>query len=239
MSHPNLVHCKFAFQTENKLYIGLDYVDGSDLYSLLERFGKLSPEHTKFIVAQVILALGEIHRLGFAYRDLKPENILIGKNGYIKLADYGLIKKTQRGKNDMYDFVGSIEYMAPEVICRSGSGQAADWWAVGILIYELLVGITPYEAKNDNAALTAKHILAAKAPARRPKVIPELAYDLVSKLLTKDPSTRFGNNGLEEILAHPWFDSLDLAALLDQRITSPIEVPVDYSGSKTSCDTVW
>ena len=123
----------------------LDYVNGGDLFHHMRRKGRFTEKEAKFYAAELILALDHLHELGFIYRDLKPENILLDSEGHIKLADFGLSKYTGNyGLNQALSFCGTPQYLAPEVILKRGYNKLVDWWAVGVLINEMVVGSPPF-----------------------------------------------------------------------------------------------
>ena len=183
------------------------------------------------------MALGYLHESKILYRDLKPENILICDDGYIKLADFGLAKLC--GEEIANSFCGTPEYLSPEMIIGTGHDQTLDWWALGVLIYEMLVGIPPFYNANKHKM----YYLIEKGDIRWPEkdrhgveVCAE-ARDLISKLLSKDKKKRLGcNNDVEEVLKHPWFAELDMKALQDKKIEPPFKPAVDSSADIQNFD---
>jgi serum/glucocorticoid-regulated kinase 2 len=146
-NHPFLVGLKAAFQTPDKLFFLMPFVQGGDLYASLKRRKIFTEEEVRFFVAQIIEGLGFLHTKDIIYQDIKPENILMEKNGYIKLADFGAAKYVSQTKN-YKTFVGTADYIAPEVLKKLPYTKSVDWWGVGILIFELLFGRTPFFNKN-------------------------------------------------------------------------------------------
>ncbi|KAK9507816.1 hypothetical protein O3M35_007590 [Rhynocoris fuscipes] len=146
------IHCPFIvemltyFEYKNSLYLILQLIPGGDLSSLLDRFGRLDESVSRFYAAQVLLAIEYLHCLDIVYRDIKPENILMDASGYIKLTDLGLSKHLKKGRT--YTFCGTPEYIAPEVILSKGYGKSIDYWAFGILLFELNSGKTPFYTKS-------------------------------------------------------------------------------------------
>ncbi|KAH0631187.1 hypothetical protein JD844_005389 [Phrynosoma platyrhinos] len=134
VNHPFIVKLHYAFQTEGKLYLILDFLRGGDLFMRLSKEVMFTEEDVKFYLAELALGLGHLHRLGIVYRDLKPENILLDDEGHIKLTDFGLSKEAIDHEKKAYSFCGTVEYMAPEVVNRQGHTQSADWWSYGVLM---------------------------------------------------------------------------------------------------------
>lgn len=189
--HPFIIEMKGFSQNAKNIYIVMEYIPGGELFSLLREEVRFGKQEASFYSSNVILALEYLHSCNVIYRDLKPENLLLGVDGYLKLTDFGFAKViTHR----TYTLCGTPEYVAPEIIRNTGHGKGADWWAVGILIYEMLVGIDPFNA--DSPMETFKRILKAEL------VFPEKFYkdakSLIKHLLERDLSKRYGNliNGL-------------------------------------------
>uniref|UniRef100_A0A6G3MFH3 non-specific serine/threonine protein kinase n=1 Tax=Henneguya salminicola TaxID=69463 RepID=A0A6G3MFH3_HENSL len=139
IKHPFIVELIYAFQTDQKLYLVLEFVQGGDLFSFLVRKHILNELQTRFYICELIMALEFLHLNNIIYRDLKPENILIMSSGHIKLTDFGMAKQII-GNKQSRTICGTIEYMAPEVITRSGHDHSADWWSLGIVMYDMLAG---------------------------------------------------------------------------------------------------
>jgi serine/threonine protein kinase len=165
--------------------------------------------------AQMILAIGHLHAKGIAHRDLKLENILVDHEGYIKVIDYGLAKKIPRGQKS-HEFLGTFLYMAPEMVAKSGHGQAIDWWALGIILFEALFGFTPFLAATKEQRFEKIQHEKLKFPSRNNWTVPQHNLcNLIDKLLEKDASKRLGSgpNDYLEILEHPVFKDLDIEKL--------------------------
>uniref|UniRef100_A0A671RWP9 non-specific serine/threonine protein kinase n=1 Tax=Sinocyclocheilus anshuiensis TaxID=1608454 RepID=A0A671RWP9_9TELE len=136
VNHPFIVRLHYAFQTEGKLYLILDFLRGGDVFTRLSKEVMFTEEDVKFYLAELALALDHLHNLGIVYRDLKPENILLDEAGHIKLTDFGLSKESVDQDKKAYSFCGTVEYMSPEVVNRRGHTQSADWWSLGVLMYQ-------------------------------------------------------------------------------------------------------
>lgn len=146
--HPFLVGMEFLFQNEFRLYFVMPFVRGGELYKIYEHEKRFEEETVRFYSAQLALAIGFLHSKGIAHRDLKLENILVDADGYIKIIDYGLAKMLKEENDISNSFCGTPEYLAPEMIKGKGHDKTVDWWALGILIYEMLIGVTPFFNRN-------------------------------------------------------------------------------------------
>lgn len=150
IKHPFLMGLHYAFQTKHKLYMVMDYMPGGELYIHLRTHGLMDEPTAKFYVCEIVLALEHLHQNKIIYRDLKPENVLIGKDGHIKLTDFGLSKKVEKAT---YTFCGTAEYLAPEIIRGTGHDMSVDWWALGTLMYEMIMGKPPFCSDNRQETL--------------------------------------------------------------------------------------
>lgn len=176
-----------AFQQDPfYIHIILEFVPGGEFFSYLKKVNRVSREVASFYASQIVLAFEYLHSFSIVYRDLKPENLLIGINGYLKVADFGFAKLV---KNKTYTICGTPDYIPPEVLMNSGHGCAADWWSLGILIYEMMTGVTPFSAENP-MAMYDKII---KGEYRFPKGLNRHAKSLIGHLLQGDLSQRYGN----------------------------------------------
>ena len=197
--------------------------------NLLIKEDKLTEEEAKFYIAELILAVECVHKLDCIHRDIKPDNILIDKDGHIKLSDFGLAKVSERlyeinnNKNDNLNnikhkrytsCVGTLLYAAPEVLKKKGYGQEIDWWSVGIIFFEMLVGYAPFCAEKTQESWWK--IVNWEKYLQFPqevKLSPE-AKDLIKNMIT-DPNKRLGKNGAEEIKSHPFFKGVDWENIRD------------------------
>ncbi|CAG4987997.1 unnamed protein product [Colias eurytheme] len=234
---PFLVTLHYAFQTDTKLHLILDYVAGGELFTHLYQREHFNEDEVRIYIAEIILALEQLHKLGIIYRDIKLENILLDAEGHIVLTDFGLSKEFCGGESRAYSFCGTIEYMAPEVVrCGSqGHDIAVDWWSVGVLTYELLTGASPFTVegeKNTQQEIT-KRIVRCSYPVPN-DVSPEV-QDFIKKLLVKDPRKRLGGgeDDAEELKRHPFFKNLDWEAVSRREVAAPF-VPALSHAADTS-----
>lgn len=221
-----------TFQDERNLYMMLEFVQGGELFSHLRRAGRFTSDVARFFAANVLLALQGLHELDIVYRDLKPENILLGPNGYIKLTDFGFAKKVP---DRTWTLCGTPEYLAPEIIQSKGHGKPADWWAFGVLLYEMLSGFPPFFCSDGSGPFGIyEKILSGELGF--PSHIDPLAQDLISRLLTSDRSKRLGNlkGGGFDVRDHPWFAGVDWDALSRQTIRAPILPRIGVPGDSSN-----
>ncbi|XP_024085925.1 ribosomal protein S6 kinase 2 beta-like isoform X2 [Cimex lectularius] len=218
--HPFIVRLHYAFQTEGKLYLILDFLRGGDLFSRLSKELMFTEEDVKFYLAELALALNHLHSLGIIYRDLKPENILLDQDGHISLTDFGLSKQPIDDQK-AYSFCGTVEYMAPEVVNRKGHSFAADWWSYGVLMFEMLTGALPFQGSNRKETMT--QILKAKLG--MPPHLSMEAQSLLRVLFKRNPANRLGAgpDGVNEIKNHSFFATIDWDKLVKKAIQPPFK----------------
>lgn len=205
--HHALVQLYWAFQTKDNLYYVMEYCPGGELSTHLERATRFTEEVTAFYAAELLLAVQQLHQHGILHRGMKPENILLTKDGHLKLVDFGISKfgitEATRGATTA---CGSYEYLAPEILKGKEYGTAADWWAFGAVVYELLTGLPPWYSQN--AKETCKQVLFA--PLSIPEFISPEAEDLLRKLLNRNPYERLGSlHGGSELKEHLFFRHID------------------------------
>lgn len=217
IDHPFIVKLHYSFQTEDKLYFLLDFLNGGDLFHHIAISGKFKEKRARFYAAELVLALNFLHENNIVYRDLKPQNIIIGKDGHVKLTDFGLSKENfeEDQENTIW---GTIKYIAPEAISGFQYNHMVDWWSLGIIIYRMLTGKLPYPTtKNHEVKI---FIVKWRIKISRNK-FSKAAYDLLTKLLVRNPDKRLGAWGVEEILTHPFFKGINWEKLFNKEITPP------------------
>ena len=222
---PWIVELKESFQEDDFLYLVMEFLPGGDFMNLLIEKDKLTEEEAKFYTAELILAVESIHKLDCIHRDIKPDNILIDKTGHIKLSDFGLAKVSEklydqkptqdpnynpnkRTHQKLFSCVGTALYVAPEILIKKGYSQEIDWWSVGVIFYEMLVGYAPFCAKETQEICfkIINHDKYLQVP--DDVKLSKEAFDLMNKMLS-DPNKRLGKNGSEEIKSHPFFKGID------------------------------
>ena len=220
---PWIVELKASFQDNDFLYLVMEFLPGGDFMNLLIEKDKLTEEEAKFYTAELILAVESIHKLDCIHRDIKPDNILIDKTGHIKLSDFGLAKvsdklyeqnstKTpnynpnKRTHQKLYSCVGTAFYVAPEVLKKKGYSQEIDWWSVGVIFYEMLVGYAPFYAEETQEVINK--VLGKIWEVPEEINLSKEALDFMKRMMS-DPNERLGKNGPEEIKSHPFFKGVD------------------------------
>nr|XP_025035285.1 ribosomal protein S6 kinase alpha-1 [Pelodiscus sinensis] len=224
VNHPFVVKLHYAFQTEGKLYLILDFLRGGDLFTRLSKEVMFTEEDVKFYLAELALGLDHLHSLGIIYRDLKPENILLDEEGHIKLTDFGLSKEAIDHEKKAYSFCGTVEYMAPEVVNRQGHTHSADWWSYGVLMFEMLTGSLPFQGKDRKETMT----FILKAKLGMPQFLSSEAQSLLRSLFKRNPANRLGSgsDGAEEIKRHPFYSTIDWNKLYRREIKPPFKPAV-------------
>ena len=208
LDHPFILKLNAVAQDKRMVFLYSDMMRCGDLMGILNKFTRLSPDHARFYTAQIVLCLQYLHAKNFLYRDLKPENILIGENGYIKMADFGFVKQVDPHLRTQ-TFCGTPEYIAPEIILNQPYHKAVDWYALGIMVYELLYGRPPFMTQNDDPMEIFKKVLEEKI--LFPRNFDKQGKKLVRALTHRDLTKRLGNlrNGSEDVRNHKFFADID------------------------------
>lgn len=221
--HPFIVNLYYAFQDHEKLYLILEYAQGGELFHHLAAERMFSEDVAAFYMAEMVLALDHLHRtVGVIYRDLKPENCLLDSEGHLLLTDFGLSKVSLDENNPCKSFLGTVEYMAPEVIQGVEYGAAVDWWSFGALGFDLLTGAPPFSG-NNNAKIQEKIV---KSKLSLPYYLSADAKDLLTRLLRKEPKKRLGFNmpkDMATIKKHRFFRKIDWKKLAARELEAPIQ----------------
>ncbi|VEU22502.1 DEKNAAC103385 [Brettanomyces naardenensis] len=216
--NPFLLNLHQCFQTENRIYFVMEYIAGGDLMWHVQQ-KRFSQKRAQFYAAEVLLALKFLHQNGVIYRDLKLDNILLTADGHIKLADYGLCKENMWYGNKTSTFCGTPELMAPEILKEQGYDKAVDWWAFGVLLYQMLLTKSPFRGEDEdevfNSILTDEPLY--------PINMAKEAVDVLQRLLTRDPAKRLGagTRDAEEIMEHPYFASINWEDIINCKVVPP------------------
>lgn len=224
MNHPFITSLIYSFQTVDRLCLVMTYANGGELFFHLSREKRFSEEKSKFYCAEIILAIGYLHEYDIMYRDIKLENILLDNEGHIKLADFGLCKMNMTLDSKTHTFCGTPEYLAPEILTNSGKdgyGRAIDWYALGILLYEMLVGRLPYSNKDVKSLF--ENIV--NQTLEMPYFLSLNSKRVLNGLLEKDPQKRLGSSILDykEIQLQSWFSNINWNDLLNKKIQPPFK----------------
>lgn len=225
---PLLVSLDMAFKDNIYLYFILPYIAGGEMFTYIQKYGNFSDTLAKFYASQVVLALEYLHFCEIVHRDIKPENILIDTNGYLKLCDFGFCKVL---KKKTWTLCGTPEYLAPEVILSKGYSFTVDWWALGVLIFEMIAGNPPFFASNPNKLY--ERVL--EGHYKCPDGMTGECKALIKGLLQVDPTKRIGSlkGGVFDIKSHQWFEDINWQQVLHQKAEVPF-VPICSSAGDTS-----
>lgn len=231
LKHPFIVNMYGSFHDQRYIHMLLEYIVGGEFFTHLRKASRFDNEASMFYASQIASIFEYCHSKNIVYRDLKPENILINADGYVKLTDFGFAKVIE---HRTYTLCGTPEYIAPEVLLNKGHGKPVDWWTLGILIYEMIVGYPPF-VDEDPMGIYQK-ILSGKIVF--PKLFDKNAKALVKKLLTADLGKRYGNlkNGVDDIKQHKWFKDLDWNDLLEKKLTAPFKPAVKGEADTSNFD---
>ncbi|KFB41211.1 AGAP002748-PA-like protein [Anopheles sinensis] len=223
--HPFLTALHSCFQTPDRLFFVMEYVNGGDLMFQIQRARKFDEPRAAFYAAEVTLALQFLHRNGVIYRDLKLDNILLDAEGHCKLADFGMCKEGITGDNLTSTFCGTPDYIAPEILQELDYGPSVDWWALGVLMYEMMAGQPPFEADNEDDLFEA--IL--RDDVLYPVWLSREAVSILKGFMTKNSAKRLGcTDGENQIRSHPFFKDMDWEALEQRKVRPPFRPRVVY-----------
>ncbi|KAG8923202.1 camp-dependent protein kinase catalytic subunit [Tulasnella sp. 418] len=237
--HPFLVNLWGTFQDSSNLFMVMDFVAGGELFTLLRKSQRFPNPVAKFYAAEVSMAIDYLHSQNIIYRDLKPENILIGADGHIKLTDFGFAKHVP---DLTYTLCGTPDYLAPEVIQNRGYNKSVDWYAVGILIFEMLAGYPPFfidpNANGGQPTHVQLYEKILKGVIHFPSHFDPLAVDIVKNCLTTDLTKRFGNLkfGSRDIFGHAWFAEVGWEKIYKREIPPPFVPKIEGDGDSSQFD---
>lgn len=217
INHPFIAKLYVALQDKSYIYFVLELLQGGELFTHLRNRGKLPEQSARFYAATVVYAFSTLHAKKIAYRDLKPENLVMDSKGYVKLVDFGLAKQLLSGKT--WTLCGTPDYLAPEIILNEGHDLAVDYWALGVLIFEMVVGAPPFYAEDPMEVY--EKILSGNPP--MPTFFTRNLSDLIKKLLRSQQGKRLGNTrgGTAAVVKHKWFSSFDWAAIENGEAKAP------------------
>ncbi|XP_034834680.1 atypical protein kinase C isoform X3 [Maniola hyperantus] len=229
-NHPFLVGLHSCFQTPSRLFFVIEFVRGGDLMFHMQRQRRLPEEHARFYAAEISLALHFLHERGVIYRDLKLDNVLLDHEGHIKLTDYGMCKEGVRPGDTTSTFCGTPNYIAPEILRGEEYGFSVDWWALGVLTYEMLAGRSPFDIAHaaDNPDQNTEDYLfqvILEKTIRIPRSLSVKAASVLKGFLNKNPAERLGcsENGFLDIVNHPFFKSIDWEMLEQKQVVPPFK----------------
>ena len=226
LHHPFIVNMYFAFQDFYNLYLVLDLLTGGDLRYHIAQRKTFDESQTKFFIANILLALDYIHSQNIIHRDIKPENLVLDKNGYLRITDFGVAKINELDNSS--ETSGTPGYMAPEVILVQNHGPPSDFFALGVIGYEFMLGYRPYLGRGRKEI--KKLIISKQARINReelPENWSENSRDCINLLLQRKPKKRLGYNGVDEIKQHPWMRDIDWDLLFHKKIEAPFIPPIE------------
>ncbi|KAK0938150.1 Serine/threonine kinase [Friedmanniomyces endolithicus] len=228
--HPFLLSLHACFQTETRVYFVMEYIAGGDLMLHIQR-GQFGTKRAQFYAAEVCLALKYFHENGVIYRDLKLDNIMLGLDGHVKIADYGLCKEDMWYGSTTSTFCGTPEFMAPEILLDKKYGRAVDWWAFGVLIYQMLLQQSPFRGEDEDEIYDA---ILADEPLY-PIHMPRDSVSILQKLLTREPEMRLGSGptDAQEIMSHAFFRNVNWEEIYRKAVPAPF-IPVVKGRADTS-----
>ena len=222
LKHPFIVNAQFAFQDEDNLYLVMDLMSGGDLRYHISRERTFTEEQTRFFVSCVVIGLEYLHLNNVVHRDIKPENLVLDSKGYVRLTDFGIaqVVKTETAT----DTSGTPGYMAPEVMCKQPHGKAVDYFALGVIAYEFMMGRRPYQGRSRREI---RDEVMAKQVQLRKQDIPIgwslEAADFINKLIQRRSSSRLGFNGAHEVKNHAWLRSVQWQKMFEKTVESPFK----------------
>ncbi|KAG0677036.1 hypothetical protein C6P40_003083 [Pichia californica] len=225
VNSPFIVPLKFAFQSSEKLYLVLSFINGGELFYHLQKARRFPLIRAKFYICELLSAIETLHSMNIVYRDLKPENILLDYQGHIALCDFGLCKINMKLDQKTNTFCGTPEYLAPELLLNRGYTRVVDFWTLGVLLYEMLTSLPPFY--DEDVSIMYKKIL--EDPLIFPSDMDSVTKDLITKLLNRDSAQRLGYHGVDEIKSHQFFKDIDWVKLNNKGYIPPYKPQVKNS----------
>ncbi|CAN6289541.1 unnamed protein product [Urochloa humidicola] len=236
VDHPFVVQLRYSFQTKYRLYLVLDFINGGHLFFQLYQQGLFREELARIYTAEIVSAVAHLHANGIMHRDLKPENILLDADGHAMLTDFGVAKEFDENTRSN-SMCGTVEYMAPEIVQGRGHDKAADWWSVGILLFEMLTGKPPFVGGNRDK-IQQKIV---KEKIKLPTYLSSEVHSLLKGLLHKEAGRRLGSGpgGSDEIKNHKWFKSINWKRLEGRQIQPSFRPNVAGKTCIANFDECW
>ena len=220
-----LCHMKFYFTTKTKIVFVLPFYRGGDLFSLILKQNKLYETGAAFYAVQIAYMIGFLHSKNILYRDIKLENIMFNENGYLTLIDFGSCKIIENSQELESSFVGTPEYISPEVINGEGHNKMTDWWGFGVLLYELLHGVCPFHDEKIERIFDLINF--SKLRFNSKVILNNDTKDFIRRLLAKNPNERIGKGEFQEIIKHPFFVSVNPNNIIIQKTSPPLKPEID------------
>ncbi|KAI1716585.1 protein kinase domain-containing protein [Ditylenchus destructor] len=242
INHPFIVKMYDTAKDKSHLYMIMEFLSGGELFSYLRVSKNFSSTIVKFYTAEIVLALEYLHSMSIAYRDLKLENLMLTHEGHVKITDFGFAKRID---NKSYTLCGTPSYLAPEIASRRGHNQMVDWWALGVLIFELMAGFPPFEGISVDDVLDSIRDAEEQSQEQGTlfldfprKTFSSNVKDLVQKLLIIDPSKRLcSKSGASEIKEHDWFKNCDWQLVRDKALQPPLIPTIYHDGDTGNFDS--
>ena len=235
LEHPFVCTLHSTYADSDSIYLLLGAAMGGDLYRLMDKLEQMSERVARFYAAALVLALAHIHAHEIVYRDLKPENVLLDSQGYVKLCDFGFAKHVA---DRTYTMCGTPDYTSPEMVLNQGVNSACDWWALGVLVFEMLIGVPPFNDPDYDDMKIYHNITHSKLSSCYPRdsTVTNTARTLIQGLCTVKVAYRLGHlkGGAQDVMAHPWFEGYDWDGLVNLTEEPPWR-PALKSFDDTAC----